>query len=1183
MSLIDQRTFSFEGFTLDLRRGCLTRGGRQIELRPKSFAVLHYLVQNAGRLVAKEEMMRTVWGDVAVTDASLARCVSDVRLALQDGQQLIIRTVPRRGYLLDVPVQPGNAGATPTPGASATIESTEKSTVRERHSAGCRQLTVMACDLAGLETKSVPLDPEDLRAATTTCYRDCAAIVERHHGYVARCAGDGLLAYFGYPQAREQDAENAVRAALKLRDAAAKLSADLEAPLQPCIGIATGMVVIDDDLTSDTQELSVVGETLTLSARLRALAEPGQIVIAESTRRLVAGLFDYRDLGHVRPRGLMGPLAITQVIGESGLESRFEARHPAELTPLVGRDEEIALLLRRWRRATDGDGSVVLLAGEAGIGKSRLAQAVLELLSHEPHARMRLFCSPHRQDSALSPFISQLERLAGFSRGDTADQRLSKLEAALAPGTKEPGETVSLLASLLSMPSGARDPQLTLTPQQRKERTLHALLAQIEALAAARPLLMILEDAHWADPTSIELLDLIVERAPQLRILLVITSRPEFKPPWTDRVQTISIALGRLSARDCEQIVAGVLQGIHLPTSLVDEILRRTDGVPLFVEELTKAVVENNALTDDSDHGVAAKPRGAPEIPLTLHASLLARLDRLAAAREVAQIGAALGRQFSYMLISAVAPTSKPELDDALGRLVQAGLIWQRGSLPEAEFTFKHALIQDVAYGTLLREPRRALHARIAKTLEAKFAEIAEAQPELLAHHCTEAGLIEKAALLWGKAGNLSLARSALKEAAAQLGRALGLIESLPGTAALRREQIKLQIALANALMHTRGYAAPETKAALDRARLLVARAEALGEPPEDPLLLLSVLHGFWVASHVAFNGDAVRDLAVEFMALAEKQGTVLPLALGHRLMGTSLLFLGEPVEGLAHLDRAISLYDPIEHRTQATRFGHDVGAAILSNRPLALWLLGQPETAAKGANHAVEHARDVGQKATFLYTLARIIWFHLVVGNYDTAAAQIRQLMDLSRDVEGSYWSATGMLLQGCLFALTGEGPPGIEQITTGIAVSRSTGWNLLRMPWYLSCLAKAHVALGQHEQANHSLAEAMAAMAATKETWQEADLHRIAGDFALLAPEPNVEQAQAHYHRALAVARRQKAKSWELRAAKGLARLWRDRGRRRQALDLLAPIHDSFSDGFDTRDLKAAGALLAELASQD
>jgi DNA-binding SARP family transcriptional activator len=1034
-----------------------------------------------------------------------------------------------------------------------------------------RQLTIMASELTGLAC-AAQSDAEDSPETAETCYRRCAQIVKQHHGFVARSAGDGLLAYFGYPEAHEQDAENAARAALALHACAGELSAELGIALQPCTGISTGTVMIRQEPA--TGERADLGEALTLSGRLQALAKPGQILVANSTRRLLGSLFDYVDLGQVTLKGLPIAVEIAQLLGESDIVSRFEAHHPAKLPPLVGRGEEVELLLRRWRKATDGEGSVVLLVGEPGIGKSRLAQTLQEHLGSETPAIQRLFCSPHRQDSPLYPFINQLERAAQFRRGDSNEQRLAKLEQALTEAGDR-NHARSLFAHLLSIPTGDRDPSLTLTPQQRKEKTLEALATHVERLATSRPLLLIVEDLHWADPTSLELIDLIVERAPRRRILVLLTSRPEFVSPWADRDQTMELALGRLTPRHCAAIIAGVVEGPALPEAVTKEIIRRADGVPLFVEELTKSVVESGVLAEAYAADMPIRPM--LEIPMTLQASLLARLDRLASAREVVQIGAALGRHFSYQLISAVALIPQQRLSEALTNLVEAGLIWRRGSPPDAEYTFKHALIQDAAFGTLRKEARRVLHARIADTLETHFAQIAATQPELLAHHYTEAGLNEKAASQWGKAGQLSLTRSALKEAAVQLTRALGLIETLPATSAWRREQIKLQIALANALMHTKGYAAPETKQALQRARLLVEQAEVLGEPPEDPLLLLSVLHGFWVASHVGFDGDAVRGLAADFMAIAERQRTAFPLVLAHRVMGTSLLFLGDIAGGRIQLDRAMSLYDPVEHRPLATRFGQEAGVAILSNRPLALWLLGYPDQAQKDAGDALTYARDLGQTATFLYALTRIAWIEQVIGNYAAAEAQTQELMAIAHDMEGSYWTAAGTMLQGCLFALTGKGVPAIDMITSGIKASRLTGSNLLRMPWYLSCLVRAHVALGQRDDARRCLSEALAAMATTQESWQEAELHRIAGDLASMSCEPKA--AQAHYERALVVAREQKAKAWELRAAMGLARLWRDQGKPKKASGILAPVYHWFSEGFDTPDLREAERLMAEL----
>jgi predicted ATPase len=590
-----------------------------------------------------------------------------------------------------------------------------------------------------------------------------------------------------------------------------------------------------------------VGETPNLAARLQGIAEPNTIVIAQGTRRLVGNLFELEDLGTKELKGIAGPVRAWVALRPSVVESRFEALHATGATELVGREEEREILLRRWSRAKSGEGQVVLLSGEAGIGKSRLTAALLEDLAAEPHTRLRYFCSPQHTDSAYFPIISQMERAAGFSHADTGSVKLDKLDAVLALSSASK-QDAALFAEMLSLPNDGRYPALELTPQERRQKTVEALHAQIETFARISPTLVIFDDVHWADPTSLEIFGRAVDRIATHRVLLLITFRPEFIPPWIGQPHVTAFTLNRLTRREVDAMIDRVAGNEPMPANIRQEIIERNDGIPLFVEEITKAVLEADS-RGAAEHTAAAIPSPAFVVPATLHASLMARLDRLGPAKEVAQIGAVIGREFSHPLIAAVARKAEPELRAALDRVIGAGLLFRQGVAPHATYLFKHALVQDAACSTLLREPRHKLHARIAETLENQFAEISENRPEVLARHCTEAGLIEKAVALWGKAGLRSLERSALIEALAQFTRALDQITTLPETPALRRKQIKLQIGLIHALMHVKGYAASETKAAIERARLLIEQAEALGEPLEDPMELFIVLASAWSAN----------------------------------------------------------------------------------------------------------------------------------------------------------------------------------------------------------------------------------------------------------------------------------------------------------------------------------------------
>ncbi|MFZ0208457.1 MAG: adenylate cyclase, partial [Roseiarcus sp.] len=615
-----------------------------------------------------------------------------------------------------------------------------------------------------------------------------------------------------------------------------------------------------------------------------------------------------------------------------------------------------------------------------------------------------------------------------------------------------------------------------------------------------------------------------------------------------------------------------------LPASLRQDIVERSDGIPLFVEEMTKAVLEAEG-EGAAERVIAVVPSPALSVPPSLHASLMARLDRLGSAKEAAQIGAVIGREFSHALLAAVARKPEAQLDSAIDRLIQAGLLFRQGAASNATYLFKHALVQDAAYGTLLREQRRGLHARIFEALESQFAEIAENQPELLARHATEAGLIEKAAALWGRAGERSLARSALAEAVAQLTRAIDQIASLPATPARRAEQIRLQVALITPFFHLKGYIAPETKAAADRARLLIEEAEALGEPPEDPLLLFSVLYGFWNVNVLAFNGDAVRELGAQFLALAERRGAPAPRMIGHRLLGSALIFTGDIAEGRAHLDRGIALYDPAAHRSLATRFGQDMGVTILSWRHQSLWVLGYPEAALADVEDVLEQAREIGQVGSLIYARAWAPWTQMHCGNYAAAKAQLDELLVLVEEKGALFWKASVMMSQAVSLVLLGKAADAVQMFTRWLGLRQSTGATL-GLPYRLSYFARAYMELGQFDNAWRCIDEAISMIATTKETWGEAEVNRVAGEIARLSHGPDEAKAEGYFERALSIARSQQAKSWELRAAMSMARFWRDRGNRDEARDLLAPIYGWFTEGFDTLDLKEAKALLDALA---
>jgi class 3 adenylate cyclase/tetratricopeptide (TPR) repeat protein len=1041
---------------------------------------------------------------------------------------------------------------------------------RPHDTAERRQVTVVFSDLVGSTALSARMDPEDLREVIAVYQKAVTETVQGFDGFVAKYMGDGVLVYFGYPQAHEDDAERAVRAGLELVEAVAALKAS--APLQTRVGIATGLVVVGDLVGSgEAQERGIVGETPNLAARLQGIAEPNTLLIAESTRKLVGNLFELQDLGAQELKGIAGPVRTYAALRASSVESRFAALR-TETTPLVGRSEEIDLLLRRREQAKRGDGSVVLISGEPGIGKSRVAETMQQRLSAEPHIRLRFFCSPHHQDSALFPIIAQLERAAGLRREDTAEQRLDKLEALLAQATNDVHEVAPFFADLISIRADSRYAPIDLTPQKRKERTLAALVAQVEGLAGRLPLLMVYEDIHWSDPTTREWLDLLIERVAALRVLAIMTFRPEFSPPWVGRPHVTLLTLNRLPTRQRAEMIEHVTGGKALPKEILQQIVERTDGVPLFIEELTKSVVESGLVTESGDRYAAAGPVTSLAIPTSLHASLLARLDRLAPTREVAQIGAALGRSFSHELIGAVAQVPPQKLDQALEQLVAAELIFRRGTPPNAEYTFKHALVQDAAYSTLLRSRREQIHARIASTLEKKFPEVLASQPQLLAHHCTEAGLAEKAMGYWLRAGQQAIARSAMSEAVALLQRGLAVLDGLPHDPSHEERELELQAALVPALIAIKGYSAPEVGAT-------VVRARSLAEKLDRSEYLVGLLYGEWIFRVVRAELTPALSYAKNLEQLGRTRNDLGSELLGrHWAQGTTLHLLGDFTAARALLEHAEGLQDTAHRAAYAVITANDPYASTLIYLAMTLTFLGYIDQGRQRMQEAVSEARRLRSPHSLAEVLALAGIVERSCGSARTARRCAEEVVALSSEHGFPSWLGTGTSLLGWSVAALGDPSQGLDLISKGISLRRTHG-AVVGTAIQLASQAEVNAAVGRPVEALARMNEAIRVTDTTDDRSNEAEVFRLRGD--LLNRNGDQSAAEESYGRALAVARRQSAKTLELRAAASLAQLWHDQGKRTEACDLLASVYGWFTEGLDTPVLQDAKKLLDQLGS--
>jgi class 3 adenylate cyclase/tetratricopeptide (TPR) repeat protein len=1049
-------------------------------------------------------------------------------------------------------ITPAPAVAAAAPPAPRTADTAER-----------RQVTVLFSDLVGSTALAARMDPEDLREVILAYHKCVGETVCRLGGFVAQYLGDGVLAYFGYPEAHEDDAERAVRAGLEL--IAGVVALQTPAALQTRVGIATGLVVVGD-LTGlgEGRERSIIGETPNLAARLQGIAEPNSVVIAEATRRLLGNLFALKDLGARDLKGV-GPVGAWVALRASTVESRFEALHPSGLTAFVGREEETKTLLRRWSQAKSGKGQAVLMSGEAGIGKSRLTAALLENLAPEPHTRLRYFCSPQHTDSAFYPIVGQMEHAAGFLYNDTLRQKLDKLDALLAQ-TSTSIEDAALIAEMHSLPNDGRYPALELTPRHRRQKTMEALTSQLETLSRQKPVMVILEDAHWADPTSLEAFGRAIDRIRRLRVLLLVTFRPEFDMPWVARPYVRALIVNRLAEHEADAMIDRIAGNRLLSARIRQDIIERTDGIPLFVEEMTKAVLEAES-ESAAERAVAAVPSRALAVPASLHASLMARLDRLGGpAKELAQVAAAIGREFSHPLLASVLRQPEAELESALNSLVVAGLLFRREP-PHATYLFKHALVQDAAYGTLLRETRRQLHGRIAKALEDHFPGTVETQPEVIAHHFAQAELGENAVRYWLKAGSTAVSRSANLEAISHLHNGLQRLNTMPFDDKRARLELELQLTLGQALIATRGYTAGETTAAF-------ARAEELVEKIGDAGQRYSALYGIFVGRLIGGHIEAASETIGRLCQLAASDEDDAFLCLAHRLHGSLLFFRGDLPIAREYLQKAVALYGPVQQQKLAFHFGPDTGSAAQIFLAMTEWLRGRPESALRTAQSAITNARRLENALTLGQVQALAAQLHYMSQDYEGMLQLSREGSNNCERAGILYFGAICRSYQIWSQAWRSNPADYVEEFRRSLATYEKMRCGL-QLGLFHSMLAQLLLAAGDPAEAAKEAETALAKVSVDAERWWAPEIHRTLGDVLLALPNHEPE-AESCYVRAIAEARHTGGLMLELRATTSLARMMVSRGDEAEARRTLAPIFAQFSEGFDSVDLRAAQAFL-------
>jgi class 3 adenylate cyclase/tetratricopeptide (TPR) repeat protein len=1031
-----------------------------------------------------------------------------------------------------------------------------------------RQLTVMFCDLAGSTALSARLDPEDMRQVIRAYQDACSGVVARYDGFVAKFMGDGILAYFGFPRAHEDDAERAVRAGLEIACVVGMLETPAREKLSVRIGIATGLVVVGDLVGHGTaQEQAVVGDTPNLAARLQALAEPDSVVVSAATRRLLGDRFTLRDLGRHTVKGLAEPVEAWIAEGVSSSESRFEAAHRARLPGFVGREAESVLLRERQRRAWQGEGQIALISGEAGIGKSCFCRWLTEQVADEPHTGLRYQCSPFHRDSALHPFVQQLERAAQIAPNESPERKLDKLEAILGLAAARTQEIAPLIASLLSIPLGARYPPLGLSPALQRRQTLAALLDQMEGLARQNPVLMLFEDAHWADATSLELLNLAIERIRRLPVLLLITFRPEFEAPWKGLPDVATAALGRLDRNQSEMLVERVTGGRQLPAEVMAQIVAKTDGVPLFVEELTKNVLESGLLIEDGECYRLDGPLPPLAIPSTLQDSLMARLDRLGTAKEIAQIGAAIGREFKYALLNAVVGRDEVSLQAALTQLVDAELLFRAGAPPDARYSFKHALVQDTAYESLLKSRRQVLHRRIAVTLEERFPALAEAEPEVMAHHFSRAGLADQACLYYERAGDRAAARSAYAEAVAHFDAALSEARQLPPGEVRNRRELAVLLKYGPAILVYKGVQGPEVEQ-------VYQRAYDIAEVSDDEHGLFKALWGLWFSANMSRRTGTARDRAEQLVALGRRsQNEALFLEAIHCRWSTAF-FRGDIARLLADGREGIKHYDIERHSRLGAEFGgHDPGVCAYTVLGLGLAQFGSPREAKDNIDRGVALGETLKNPSSLTFACMNAMTAYQIIGDRGAVSRLAQRMMDVADKFNLPPQRSIATFMSGWISACG-------DDLAGGLQVMESEFPRVSIMgplpPFYAGLLASVRLEAGQVARALEPLDMILPTIKEPGVGFFLPEIHRLRAECLLRLDPSNFDEAMREFELAIATAKQQQARVFWLRAAISLSRAWAAKGSQQKGTAQLREAVGAFSGDDDPAELAIARQIL-------